>query len=215
MSGMKPLRLLASPVLAALLIAGSALGNGSQAKAWSKLCEKTSAVPKNKDANAEKKDLDICLTYHERVDRNTGMVLMAAAVREIEGRDTRHLMIMVPLGVILQRGVRVSIFPEPLWEEAQRNEESNAAGLKSLTLAYTICHAAGCVAEMELTPDVLASLTSSAGFVAHATRESGASVAFSVSLGGFAQALEGAPAPRTPTAPMRCDQGFWRGCSVP
>src|SRR5262245_52623501 len=136
---MRPLGLLASPVLAALLTAGSAhaqaLGNGSQTTAWSKLCEKASAVPKNEDANAKKKDLNICLTFREHIDRNTGTVLRAAAVREIQGQDSRHLMIMVPLGMMLQRGVRLSIFPEALWEEAQRNEESDAAGSKSLTLA--------------------------------------------------------------------------------
>jgi invasion protein IalB len=226
---MERFRLHVSVFFSALLIPASAhaqkLANGSQTTAWAKYCEKATAATKEKDGKEEKKDLNICLTHHERLDDNTGMVKVSAAVREIEGQDKQRFMVMVPLGVRIQSGMRATIYPKDVWERVERNEginENNEGSLQSLTLAYTLCHGAGCVAEVEATPDLISSLKSSGGFVVRVTGEVGTSVAFPVPLIGFAQALEGEPfdvrkprTPSTPSTPMRCDQGFWRGCTLP
>ena len=69
--------------------------------AWVKLCEKANAVSKDKDGKEEKKEVSICLTHHERLDGNSGMVLVSAAVRQIDGQDKQHFMVMVPPGMQL------------------------------------------------------------------------------------------------------------------
>ena len=184
----------------ALLIATSAhpqkRAGGSQPTTWIKLCETANAVTKGIDGKDEKKQVNICLTHHERLD-DSGMVLMSAAVRQIEGQDKKHFMVMVPLGMQIKPGMQVNIDPKDLWEaaspEQRRFEERDDGRLMSLKLAYTLCHAAGCVAEMEATQGILSSLETSGGFMVRTTNEVGASADFSVSLEGFAQAFEGPP----------------------
>jgi len=61
--------------------------------AWVKLCEKATATQKTKDGRDEKKDLNICLTHHERLDGDSGMVLVSAAVRQVEGQDKQAFMV--------------------------------------------------------------------------------------------------------------------------
>src|SRR5262245_37158171 len=55
------------------------LARGSEAKKWIKLCEKASAVTKDKDGKDEKKKVNICI--HERIDGNTGTVMLSTGVR--------------------------------------------------------------------------------------------------------------------------------------
>ena len=136
-----------------------------------KLCEKATAQVKGKDGKDEKKDLNICLTHHERLDGNTGMVLVSAAVRQIEGQDKQHFMVMVPLGMLIQPGMRATVFPKNLWEKVQKNEKlekTEEEKLKGLQLRYTLCHAAGCTAEMDVTPELLTDLKSSGGMMVFA-----------------------------------------------
>src|SRR5262249_28179523 len=64
--------------------------------AWVKLCEKAPMVKKDKDGKDQKEEKSICLTNHERLDGNSGMVLVSAAIRQVEGQDKQSLMIMVP-----------------------------------------------------------------------------------------------------------------------
>ena len=164
--------------------------------AWVKLCEKASANIKGKDGKEEKKDLNICLTHHERLDGNSGMVLISAALRQIEGQEKQHLMLMVPLGMLIQPGMRATVFPKNLWEKVQKNEtieKAEESKLKGLALNYTLCHMAGCTAEMEATPEVLNDLKGSGGLMVFAVSAAGTPVAFPVPLTGFEQALSGQP----------------------
>jgi invasion protein IalB len=186
---------------------------------WVKLCENANAIIQDKDGDDRKRNVDICMTHHERLDEN-GNLLFSAALRQIEGQDKQHFMVMVPLGMLIKPGMRATIYSKDLWESTQTNQGIKESDeVQSLTLAYTLCHPAGCTAEVEATPELLARLKNSAGVMITSTRESGASVAFSIPLNGFAQALEGEPfdarKPRRPLTPMRCDQGFWRGCTLP
>lgn len=170
-------------------------GTGAQT-AWVKLCEKATAQVKGKDGKDEKKDLNICLTHHERLDGNTGMVLVSAALRQIDGQDKQHFMVMVPLGMLIQPGMRATVFPKNLWEKVQKNEKlekTEEAKLKGLQLSYTLCHAAGCTAEMDATPELLTDLKNNGGIMVFAIAASGAPIAFPVPLAGFEQALAGQP----------------------
>ena len=174
--------------------AGKGETSGTQT-AWVKLCEKATAVSK-KDGKEEKKDLNICLIHHERIDGNSGMVLVSAALRQIDGQDKPHFMVMVPLGMLLQPGLRATVFPKNLWDKVQKNEKiekAEEAKLKGLALGYTLCHIAGCTAEMEATPELLSDLKGNGGLMVFAISAAGTPVAFPVPLGGFEQALAGQP----------------------
>ena len=175
--------------------AATAPADASQS-AWVKLCEKAAGVTKGKDGKEEKKELNICLTHHERLDGNTGMVLVSAAVRQVEGQDKQHFMVMVPLGMMLQPGMRATIYPPALWEKAQKNEapsKEEEAKLKAAKLNYTLCHPAGCTAEIEATPEFLTDLKAAGGVVVFAINAAGQAVAFPVPMTGFDQAYAGAP----------------------
>jgi len=161
--------------------------------AWVKLCEKATAVVKDKDGKDEKKDLNICLTHHERLDGNTGMVLVSAAVRQVEGQDKQGFMVMVPLGMLIQPGMRATIYPKDLWEKAQKNEKIDETKLKATKLNYTLCHPAGCTAEMEAAPDLIADLKTAGGVLILAINPGGQAIGFPVPLTGFEQAYAGAP----------------------
>jgi invasion protein IalB len=154
--------------------------------AWVKLCEKAN------DAN-QKKEVNVCLTHHERLDGNSGKVLVSAAVRQIDGQDKQHFMVMVPLGMLIQPGMRTSIYPKDQWELVQKNEKIDETKLKGIKLGYTICHPAGCTAEMEATSDLLNDLRTSGGLVVFAINAAGQPVGFPVSLIGFEQAYTGSP----------------------
>ena len=146
--------------------------------AWVKLCEKATAIKKDKDGKEEKKDLNICLTHHERLDGNTGMVLVSAAVRQVDGQDKQHFMVMVPLGMLLQPGMRASLYPKDIWDKVQKNEKVDESKLKQFKLAYTLCHPAGCTAEMEMTPELLNDLKTGGGLVVFAVERGWAAGGF-------------------------------------
>ncbi|HEX2335984.1 MAG TPA: invasion associated locus B family protein, partial [Hyphomicrobiaceae bacterium] len=65
--------------------------------------------------------------------------------------------------------------------------------LKPLSLAYTLCHPAGCTAETEATPDLLNDLKKGGGLMIFAINATGAPAAFPVPLVGFEQSYGGAP----------------------
>src|SRR5262249_24576872 len=130
-----------------------------QQSAWVKLCEKSSAT----------KDSNFCLTHYERLDGNSGTVLMAAAVRQVEGQDKQAFLVMVPLGMMLAPGMRATLYPKDMWEKAQKNEKVDESKLRPLSLAYTLCHSAGCTAETEATPELLNDLKKVGGLMVFAS----------------------------------------------
>ena len=160
---------------------------------------------------------------HERLDGNSGMVLVSAAVRQIDGQDKQHFMIMVPLDMQIRPGLRASIYPKDQWELALKNEKTDETRLKGIELGYTLCHPAGCTAEVEATGELLDDLRTSGGLVVSATNSAGAPVAFPVPLVGFAEAFAGLPVEPirrgSPERPFVCaaaewGKAEWRGCSM-
>lgn len=161
---------------------------------WVKLCEKAPVLTKDKDGKEMRAERGICLTHHERLDGNTGMVLVSAAIRQVEAQEKQHLMVMVPLGMALQPGLRATLYNKELWEKAQRNEKVDDAKLSPIKLNFSLCHPAGCTAEIELTKEIMDQLRSNAGMMIFAINANGQVIAFPVPLSGFAKALDGAPA---------------------
>ena len=180
----------APPAPAAAPAAAAAQPAGEQIM-WVKLCEKAPVMTKDKDGKDIRAEKGICLTHHERLDGNTGMVLVSAAVRQVEGQEKQHLMVMVPLGMAIQPGLRASVYTKELWEKAQKNEKIDDAKLSPVKLNFSLCHPAGCTAEIELTKEIMDQLKTNAGLMVFAINANGQVIAFPVPLSGFAQALDG------------------------
>ncbi len=164
------------------------------APSWVKLCEQAPFVGQDKDGKEIQTSKAICLTHHERLDAASGMVLVSAAIREIEGAEKKHFMVMLPLGMALPPGMQVGVYPPDMWNAIQKGEKVDDSKLEPLKLTYTLCHAAGCTAEMEASADVIKKIQSGAGIIVFAVNGNGAPIAFPAPLNGFAEALAGAPA---------------------
>jgi invasion protein IalB len=166
---------------------------GQQRAAWVKICEKVPAARKGKDGKEEKKDVEICLTNHERLDANSGMTLVSASIRQVAGEGAQDFVVIVPLGMQLQPGLHIAIYSKDLWERAQKDEKIDQAKLKGIKLGYTLCNPTGCVAEAETTEEFMTDLKTSAGLVVFAVNSAGAPISLPVPLDGFEQALAGSP----------------------
>lgn len=161
---------------------------------WVKLCEKSPVLTKDKDTKKDvRAERSICLTHHERLDGNTGMVLVSAAIRQVEGAENQHLMVMVPLGMAIQPGLKATFFSKELWTKIQKNEKVDDSKLVPINLKFSLCHPAGCTAELSLTKEVMDQLRASAGLMVYAINANGQIIAFPVPLSGFGKALDGAP----------------------
>ncbi len=138
--------------------------------AWVKICDK---VP----VSAEERK-DICITHHERLDGNTGAVLVSAAIRQVEDSDQERFMVMVPLGMALGAGVQV------------RFDDEN----EPIKMEYSICHPGGCTAEMPSSDEIVSRLRKGNQLVVAAIEgRSGKAIGFPVPLQGFTAAYEGGP----------------------
>lgn len=164
---------------------------------WVKLCEKAPVMLKNKEGKDVREEKQLCLTHHERLDGNTGMVLVSAAVRQVEGADKAHLMVMVPLGMAIQPGLKAALYTKELWEKVEKNEKpaekTDDSKFPTINLKFSLCHPAGCTAELELTKEIIDGLRNNAGLVVYAINSNGQIIGFPVPLTGFGGALDGAP----------------------
>jgi invasion protein IalB len=172
---------------------------------WVKLCEKAPFVGQDKDGKEVRQDRSICLTHHERLEAMSGMVLVSAAIRDIEGADKKHLMVMLPLGVALPPGMQVGVYPKDMWEKVQKGEKVDDSKLTPIKLTYTLCHSAGCTAEVEATKELLDQIQSGAGLIVFAVNGNGVPTAFPVPLTGFKEALAGPPADNETYSKQRRD----------
>jgi invasion protein IalB len=199
----------ASPVLAqdkaapapAAKSAPAAKGAAKDAKAkaptkqsaWVKLCEKAPFKHEGKDGKQVEEEKNICLTHHERLDGNTGMVMVSAALREVEGSEKKAFMVMVPLGMAIPPGLRAAIYTKEQWEKAAKNEKIDEKTLKPIELKFSICHAAGCTAETEATKEILDQMNTGGGIMVLAMNAAAQPVGFPVPLEGFVEAHNGKP----------------------
>lgn len=161
--------------------------------AWVKLCEKTPLVKKGEDGKDMKDEKDICLTHHERLDGNSGMVLVSAAIREVEGQDKKHLMVMVPLGMALPPGLRAAVYTKDQWAKIAKNEKVDDKELKPVDLKYSLCHASGCTAEIEADAAILDQMKAGGGLMVVAMNAAAQPIGFPVPLDGFTDAFAGKP----------------------
>lgn len=162
----------AAPAAGVPAAAAPPAGADPNQSAWVKLCEKATLKKNDKEEN-----LDICLTHHERLDGNTGMVIVSAALREVQGNPKKHLMVMVPLGVALPAGLQIKI-----------DEDKDP-----VKLVYTICHPGGCTAEVEATDEMVAKLKKGKQMMVAAMNVAAKPIFLPVPLNGFEPTLAGKP----------------------
>ena len=170
-----------------------AAGKKAPQSAWVKLCEAATLGKADKTGKVKKEKKNICLTHHERLDGNTGMVIVSAAIRQVQGQKNPSLMVMVPLGMAIPAGVKAAVYTKEQWARAQKKERVNDKELKPLTLKYTLCHAAGCTAEVQATKGLIDTMNAGGGLMILALNAAGRPVAFPVPLTGFPQAHGGKP----------------------
>jgi len=181
-------------VIAVMALAGAAHAQDKAPQsAWVKLCENTSLPKAVKGGKTETITKNICLTHHERLDGNTGMVIISAAIRHVEGEDKKNLMVMVPLGMALPPGVKAAVYTKEQWARAEKKEEVKDSELKPLSLKYSFCHAAGCTAEVAIPDNMIGSMQKGGGLMVLALNASGRPVAFPIPLVGFTEAHKGKP----------------------
>ena len=163
---------------AAPAAAAAAAGAAPSQSAWVKLCEKGTVAAKDKDGKEVKEDHTICLTHHERIDASSGIVLVSAAVRQVDEGKNPLLMVMVPLGMAIPPGMQVGVYPKDMWEKIQKGEKVDDSKLVPLKMAYILCHSAGCTGEIDATPEMLNDLKTNGGIIVYAISGNGQPVAF-------------------------------------
>ena len=136
--------------------------------AWVKLCMKSDQT-QNKE---------ICLINHEGLEPNTGMVLIAAAVRKVEGEEKQQLLVRVPTAyaLVIPAGVQIKI------DEAQ-----------PIQLQYAICFPTSCQVQIELTQELMDQMRKGKQMVVAAMNIQQKTMGFPVPLTGFAKAYDGPP----------------------
>ncbi len=191
-------------VALAALIGGSFLSMGmAQAQkkkkpagdqsAWVKLCETQNVAQPKSGGGTTAAKKNICLTHHERLDGNTGMVIVSAAVRKVDGQKQPSLMVMVPLGMAIPPGMKAAVYNKEQWARAQKKEKVDDKELKPLTLKYSLCHPAGCTAEIKVDDGLVKAMKSGGGLMVLALNATGKPVAFPIPLTGFSKAHDGKP----------------------
>lgn len=168
--------------------------------AWVKLCEKApvqrlgaDGKPVMTDGKPAVDEKEICLTHHERLDGNTGMVVVSAAIRKIEGQDKEHMMVMVPLGAAIPPGLKAAVYSKDQWAKIAKNEKVDTKELKPFDLKFILCHQGGCTAETEATPQIIDSMKTGGGLMVLALNAGGQPVPFLVPLDGFEASYKGNP----------------------
>lgn len=166
---------------------------GQKQSAWVKLCEKSPLVRHDKEGKEVKEEKNICLTHHERLDGNSGMVLVSAAIRQVEGSDKDHLMIMVPLGMAIPPGLKAAVYTKDQWAKAAKNEQVDDKELKPIDLKFSLCHSSGCTAETDATKDIVDQMKAGGGIMVLAMNAQAQPIGFPVPLDGFTEAFAGKP----------------------
>ena len=172
--------------LLSLAVGGMMLGSGTQAfaadkkkaaakekNAWIKICDEVKLKEvKAKKASSKK----ICMTHHESLSARTGTPLVSAAVRNVSGHKVERFLVTVPLGMAIPAGVHIKV------------DEG-----KPLKIKYSFCHVAGCVAETQMTPDLMKQMKGGKKIVIATIGISGKPIGFPIPLNGFGKAYAGKP----------------------
>ena len=164
-----------APTAAAAAPAAPGVGPAAEGAAWVKLCLKN-------DQTANKQ---LCVVNHEVLDPNTGMVLVAAEVRSIEGEDKQYLLVRLPTtySLVIPAGVR--------WRNTTMANRSGE---------YAVCFLTSCQVQIELTKDMFEKMRKGKRMVVAAMNMQQKAMAFRFSSPASARP---STAPRLTTLNMR------------
>ena len=147
--------------------AAPGVGPAAEGAAWVKLCLK-SRLPTSSSVSSITRGLT----------RNTGMVLVAAEVRSIEGEDKQYLLVRLPTttSLVIPAGVQIKIDDgEPI------------------SLQYAVCFLTSCQVQIELTQDMFEKMRKGKRMVVAAMNMQQKAMAFPVQLTDFAKTFDGPP----------------------
>jgi invasion protein IalB len=178
---------------AAAAAAGGAAPAAGEKSSWVKLCDKVGSTAKDKDGKESKTEKNVCATFHDTIDANSGMTVVSAAVRQVEGDAKPDIQVTVPLGMIIPAGARVSVLTTEQAEKLKKGEEIDAKAVKQVDLKFTACLPNGCTAELEAPDDVLAQMKTGGALLVRSVYVSGQPFSVPVPLTGFDQAMTGKP----------------------
>ena len=133
---------------------------------WTKFCIKNQQDPAAKQ---------VCFTGKDgRIE--SGQPVVAAAIIEPEGEPTKLLRVTVPLGMLLSHGTRIIV---------DNNQPAQSA--------FWLCLQNGCMANYEMTPDLLNMMKKGQNLYVQAIQPNNQPITLPVPLGDFAKAYDGPP----------------------
>jgi len=146
----------------------AAASRQSSEDAWVKLCMK----------NEKTDNKEVCLINHEGLEPNTGMVLVAAAVRKMEGEKNQQLLVRIPTAysLVIPAGVQIRI------DEAE-----------PIQLQYSVCFPTSCQVQMELSDELYQSMRKGKEMIVAGMNMQQKTMGFPVPLTGFSKADDGPP----------------------
>jgi invasion protein IalB len=141
---------------------------GETPSGWIKLCDR-SAETQNKEA---------CLTTHERIDGDTGLLVVGAAVRKVEGDAKQQLIVKISetAAMALPAGVGLRVDDG-----------------KIVRLAYTSCYAMSCEADTNLTTELFNQFRTGKQLRVTFLNLQGKTIGLIVPLTGFSTTYDGPP----------------------
>ena len=136
--------------------------------AWIKVC-----TTDEKTGNKQ-----ICLVKHEGLDPKAGAILIAAAVRTIEGSDTQHLVVNVPTAytLVVPIGAQIKIDDG-----------------KPIQLQYSVCLPTNCQVQQVLSKEMAEQMRKGKQMFVAAMNMQQKTMAFPIPLKGFSRTFDGAP----------------------
>lgn len=199
---------LAAVAVAAVLVAPATAADEKKAEAkpqgaWVKLCKampfaKRGADGKpqlDKEGKPEHEDKTVCSTQHEAIDRGTGIPVVTAVIREVEGQPQKAFTVGLPLGMNIPTGLRIGFHKADEWEKlAKDGKYADPKSVKWTKLDYVYCLEVSCIAEMAATPEFIKQLESNAVMMVAAVHVESGPFALPVPLTGFSTAYKGKPA---------------------
>ena len=130
---------------------------------WTKVCGKDQAANK-----------EICYTTRDFSAEKDKPPVLAVAVYDIKGEDTRIVRLLMPVGLMLRPGFRFAV------DQGEATEG-----------AFEICFPNGCFAEAKIKGTTLAELKKGTTMSVDVKNQANNLVTFSVPLAGFGKAFDG------------------------
>lgn len=131
---------------------------------WTKVCGKDQAANK-----------EICYTTRDFVS-DQGQPVLAVAVYDVKGDANKIVRFLMPLGLLLQPGIRFGV------DTAQPQPGR-----------YAVCFPNGCFAEAQVKDDFINSMKKGTNLNISVQNQAAREVSFSIPLSDFAKGFDGAP----------------------